>query len=144
MVEEESNRKARLSQRHKWFISRGLVPKNWKGNGLKTISYFLVLDDHHNHSDWPVCLVSDSQVHKINSSVSKSESAQLQPNRGNTWNRWTTNSSTLWTNSKYPEEHFQHVYKGWKAQNQHTTIVELVLSKRRYMSERIKMQRELD
>jgi hypothetical protein len=33
----------------------------------KTISYILVPDDLHNYSDWPVCLVSNSQVHKINS-----------------------------------------------------------------------------
>jgi hypothetical protein len=49
--------------------------------------YILVLDDLHNHSDQLVCLVSNSQVHKINNLVSKSQSAQFQPNRGETWNR---------------------------------------------------------
>jgi hypothetical protein len=38
-----------------------------------------VLDDHHNLSDKLVCLVLDSHVHKFNSSISKSESAQNQP-----------------------------------------------------------------
>jgi hypothetical protein len=52
-----------------------------KGKWPQTISYILALDDLHNYSDYLVCLVSDSQVHKINSLVSKSQSAQLQPNR---------------------------------------------------------------
>jgi hypothetical protein len=45
-----------------------------------------VLDDLHNHSDLLVCLTSDSQVHKINISISKSQSSQFQTNRGKTWN----------------------------------------------------------
>jgi hypothetical protein len=32
----------------------------------------------------------------------------FRPNRGKTWNRWTTNSSILWISSKYPEESIQH------------------------------------